>query len=371
MKKTLGIITFAQSHINVEGLLENRPIGAFSFLGRYRVIDFPISNFSNSGIDQIHAYLNKNPRSLTEHIGHGRQYNINSKRGQLRLLYVDNSKANDLYNTNINAYRDNIEFIEEANAEYVVITPAYMVFTQDFDELLAKHEESGADITLLYQAVKDAKDNYLSCDVLDFNKQKGVLSITRNPGTKDEADVFMDTFVMKKSLLIDIINKAAETSAIYTITDMMNVLANDLDIRGVEHEGYFASITDFKSYYDANIKLADLEVAETLISEDWPIYTMTSDSAPTQYFKGAQVKYSAIANGCKISGKVDHSIIARGVTIGAGAVVKNCVVCPDVVIGEGVHVENMVIDRNAKCINAKEIIAPEGKPGFVNKFDIV
>lgn len=371
MNKTLGIITFAQSHIKVDGLLENRPTGAFSFLGRYRVIDFPISNFSNSGIDQIHVYLNKNPRSLTEHIGDGRQYNINSKKGQLRLLYADNKKGNDLYNTNINAYREHLEFIEEANAQYVIITPAYMVFTQDFDALLETHKASGADISLLYHKVNNAKDVCLSCDVLSFNKQKGVLGITRNPATADDADVFMDTFVMTKDLFIDIIKRTESTSAIYTITDMVNDLTNELDIRGIEHEGYFATVTDFKSYYQANIELADLKVAETLITPDWPIYTMTSDSCPAMYFKGGKATYSCIANGCKISGKVENSVLSRGVTVGLGAVVKNCVIGSDVVIGEGIHIENMVVDRNAKVITAKEIIAPEGQPGFINKFDVV
>ncbi len=367
MSSAFGIITFAQSHINVEGLLKNRAIGAFSFLGRYRVIDFPISNMSNSGISHIHTYINCNPRSLTAHIGSGRNFNINSKSGKLRLLYTEDRES--LYNTNINAYRDNIEFIMNESSEYVVITPAYMVFTQDFDALLDEHINSGADITLLYHATDKAKENYLSCDVLNLNKQNGVLSIERNSATNDDANIFMDTYVMKKQTLIDIIHDAKDISAIYTLTDMVNLRAETMDVRAVSHRGYFASITDFKSYYDANIELTQPGAADSLISESWPIYTRTNDSCPTQYFADADVKQSFIANGSKIEGTVCNSVVGRDTIIKKGAVVKNCVISSDVVIGEDVHVENMVVDRNATLINAKEVVAPAEAPGFIDKFD--
>ena len=101
MAKALGIITSSGTHIRVEGMQEYRPIGAFSFLGRYRVIDFPISNMSNSGIDHIQVYVRRKPRSLAEHLGTGRHYNINSKRGKLQLLFAEHSSENDIYNTDI------------------------------------------------------------------------------------------------------------------------------------------------------------------------------------------------------------------------------------------------------------------------------
>ena len=148
MSKALGIINFAGNHINVRGLQFYRPVGAISFLGRYRVIDFPISNFSNSGIENIHVYVRRKPRSLAEHLGTGRHYNINSKRGRLHLLFAEEGMES-LYSNDISAYIDNIEVIESASSEYVIIAPSCMVFKQDFNALLNQHIESGADITLL------------------------------------------------------------------------------------------------------------------------------------------------------------------------------------------------------------------------------
>ena len=152
MDKAFGIVNPAGNHISVEGLQSYRTIGAFSFLGRYRVIDFPISNMSNSGIDQIQVYARSKPRSLVEHLGTGRHYNINSKRGKLRVLFSENSSDNDIYNTDIAAFLENLECIERMHYPYVVIVPNYMVYTENYDKLLDTHINSGADITLLYHS---------------------------------------------------------------------------------------------------------------------------------------------------------------------------------------------------------------------------
>ena len=148
MSRAFGIVNFAGNNIQGNPMQAYRPTGAISFLGRYRVIDFPISNMSNSGIDSIQVYIRRKPRSLVEHLGTGRHYNINSKRGKLQLLFSENSSANDFYNTDINAFWENIEIIERMHQPYVVIAPNYMVYTQNFETLLQAHIDSGADITL-------------------------------------------------------------------------------------------------------------------------------------------------------------------------------------------------------------------------------
>ena len=162
MYKAFGIVNSSSKNIRVEGLEDYRPIGAFSFLGRYRVIDFPISNLSNSDIDRIQIYVQEKPRTLVSHIGTGRHYNINSKSGRLQILFSDTAKRNDIYNTDIAAYYENLECIEAMHHEYVVITPDYMVYSADFSTLIAQHIDSGADITLLYHSVDNAKEAYLN-----------------------------------------------------------------------------------------------------------------------------------------------------------------------------------------------------------------
>lgn len=371
MAKAFGIVTSFRSHIRVEGLEEYRPIGAFSFLGRYRIVDFPVSNFSNSNIDRIQVYVSQNPRSLAEHLGTGQHYNINSKRGKLQLLFNQDSRVNDIYNTDIAAYMENIGIIERMHQPYVILTPGYMVFRQNFKKLLDDHIASGADVTLLYHKVNNAKDSFHACDILDLNRQKGVKAIAKNSGAEDEQNIFMDTYVMSRDLFVSLIKKATSLSSIYGLTEILNVENETLDIRGVQHKGYFAAITDFKSYYDANLELLDMEKANDLITDEWPIYTQTTDSCPVHYFEGAQIRNSMVANGCLIEGIVENSVVGRGVEIRKGAVVKNCVVLGHSVVGEGVHLECQVIDKWAQVLNAKEIIATPDRPGYVRRDDIL
>ena len=371
MYKAFGIVNSSSKNIRVEGLEDYRPIGAFSFLGRYRVIDFPISNLSNSDIDRIQIYVQEKPRTLVSHIGTGRHYNINSKSGRLQILFSDTAKRNDIYNTDIAAYYENLECIEAMHHEYVVITPDYMVYSADFSTLIAQHIDSGADITLLYHSVDNAKEAYLNCNILNLNKQRGVLSIEPNHGNAKNRNIFMDTYIMKKDLLVDLIKKARATSSAFTLTDIINELHNDLDVRGISHRGFFASITDFQSYYDANMDLINIKTAQTLFDSEWPIYTRTNDSCPTHYYGTAEIRNSVVSNGCQVEGTIENSILGRGCIIHKGTVIKNSVVLAGAEIGEGVHVENQVVDKLAKILHVKEVVSDPALPGYIKRGDII
>ena len=182
MYKAFGIVSSSGRNIYVDGMQDYRPIGAFSFLGRYRVIDFPISNMTNSNIDRIQVYINNKPRSIVEHVGTGRHYNINSKSGRLQLLFSEHNNNNDIYNTDISCYMDNMESLSRMSHPYVVVAPSYMVYSIDFDQFIRTHIESGADVTMLYHAVENAKEAYLTCNILELNRQKRVESIGANHG---------------------------------------------------------------------------------------------------------------------------------------------------------------------------------------------
>lgn len=372
MINALGIVTSSNGRYHVAGLEDYRPIGAFSFLGRYRIIDFPVSNLSNSNIDQIQVYVSQNPRSLAEHLGGGQQYNINSKRGKLQLLFNQDSRVNEIYNTDVAAYMDNIGILERNHMDYVVITPGNMIFKQDYQKLLQAHVDSGADVTLLYHKVSNAKVHYRSTAILQLNRQKGVKSITRNDGTQDNRNIFMDTYVMKRELFIRLIRDAAKTSSIYNLADILNIRGEELDIRGYQHrEDYLAAVYDFTSYYQANLELLDFRKASALFSPQWPIYTKTTDSCPVQYVEGSKVTDSMIANGCLVEGTVEHSVIGRGVKIEKGAVVKNCVILGHSVIGKDVYLENQVVDKWAKVLHVGELVAPADRPGYVRREDVL
>lgn len=369
--KAFGIISSSGNHIYVEGMQDYRSIGAFSFLGRYRAIDFPMSNMSNSDIEHVEVLMSQNPRSLVEHLGSGRHYNINSKRGKVQLLFTEGGAATSFYNTNMTGFAQNLESIQKAPADYVVLAPGYMIYTQDYNKLLDQHIESGADITLLYHSVETAHEDFLNCDTLTLNRQDGVEVIARNRGADASAKIFMDTYVMKKSLFIELIDKARSISSMYTLAQVVNKCCKELDVRGIEHFGYFATLTDFKSVYKANMSLLDISKAKELFDDKWPIYTRTSDSCPTQYFEEASVKSSFVANGCLIQGSLENCVVGRGCTIGKDCVIKNCVISSDTVIADGTHLENLIVDKHASVLHTKEIVASPENPGYVKRGDII
>ena len=369
--KAFGVINSAANYIRVEGLHDYRPIGAFTFLGRFRVIDFPISNMSNSGFTRIQVCLNSRPRSIVEHIGSGRHYNINSKRGAIQMFFTQNNGASSIYNTDINAYIENIEQIERMPQEYVVIAPSYMIYKQDYQALLDEHVASGTDITLLYHKVDQAKEYYRACNVVTLNKQKGIESIERNMGTAKERNISMDTYVMSKQIFIDLIKKSRKESSAYSLADMIALSCKDLDVRGVQHKGFFAAITSLDDYYRANMELLEYSTSMEFFRPEWPIYTKTTDACPTQYFHGAKVTNSMICNASLIEGTVENSIIGRNVHIGKNAVVRNSIVLAYNNIADGVHIENAVIDKWADIRNVKRVVSDSVTPAYVKRNDVL
>ena len=369
MAKAFGIITSPSNRYYVEGLQDYRPIAAFSFVGRYRIIDFPISSMSNSGIEHIFVYTSGNPRSLTEHLGSGRLYNINSKRGKLQLLFHDAGSVNRIYNTDIAAFYENLEHIERTTEEYVIVAPSNFIYTEHYDELLSQHIESGADVSLLFQRVDDANEHYLGCRTLNINRQKGVAAIEINMGNEKGRNIFLDTYVMKKEVLLALIARAKRLSSMYTLSQMLSLSCDELDVRAIPHKGFMAAITDFRSYYDANLALIDQKNAASLFDPSWPVYTRTTDSCPAQFFEGASAKGSLVSNGCTIEGTIENSVLGRGIHVGKGAVIRNSVILSYAEIGENVRIENEVVDKWAKIIHAKEVAADPDHPGYVKRND--
>lgn len=369
MCNAFGIVNFEGPDVQVGGLEDYRPVSAFSFLGRYRMIDFPISNLSNSGVSHIEVFVKNKPRSLIEHLGTGRHYNINSKRGKLHILPAENLQEHDFYNHDISCYMYNLSTIEEVNWPYVILVPSHMIYRADFGDLLEKHIESGADITMLYQNVDTAKVDFINCDVLNLNKQKGVLSIEKNRGNYKSRSISLETYIMSKDLFLDLVKKAANISSLYCFKDIVNDECSELDIRGIVHRGYVACVNNFNSYYKANMDLIDLDSAKDIFNPEWPIYTRTNDSAPTHYFSTSQVKNSVVSNGCAIEGKIENSVIGRGCVLKKGSSVKNCVVLPGVTVGEDVHLEHIVVDKKARIIRKKELIGDAQNPLYVKRGD--
>lgn len=369
----MGIIAYNDSSIYVRGLSQYRPLAAFSYVGRYRLVDIPISNMTNSGMEEIDVYTNGDPKVLFDHIGSARHYNINNKHGHVGIIPVFTDGTPVEFVTDIDSYYNNLYNIEQDPNDYVVIAPVNFIYKANYADLLAQHIDSGADVSMLYQEVANAKDSYINCYILDVNKQKGVSAVYRNKGSDDKACLSLSTYIMSKKVFMDIVKKAKAYSSMFWMTDMLNLLASqgEMDIRAINYRGPVFPIFDLRSYFTSNMAMLNEANMDFFNDPNWPIYTRTNDSPPTLYFEGGTSQGALISNGCEVSGDVRNSILGRGVKVGKGAIVDNCLILPDAVIGENAILTNVIIDKDAKIIHKKELAGYDDDPLYVARREIV
>lgn len=370
MCDALGIINFEGNSIDLNEMTQFRPLSAVSILGRYRVIDFVLSNMTNSGIDHIQVYIKNKPRSLIEHLGTGRHYNINSKQGKLHILYGEEEVTSSIYNTDIAQFMQNMQYIEESDEEYVVMAPSYMIYRADYNEILEEHIKSNADISVLYKAVDDAKDEYWACDTLTMDRDHRISEIVKNNGKFKNRNISLEAYILSKKLFIELVKKAAKTSSIFWFKDILAESCDELVIKGVSLRGYLGCINYLGGYYKVNMELKNYEIAKELFKDDWPIHTKTNDSAPTYFSEDAKVQGSVIANGCVIEGEVINSVIGRNVKIKKGSVVKNSIILPEAYIGNDVNLDTAIVDKHAVVNKVKELKGDNPKlPVYVKRRD--
>jgi len=368
INKVLGILNMEPSYAQVEGLDDYRSVSAISILGRYRVIDFSLSNFANSGIQNIDVFIKSRPRALIEHIGNT-NYGINRKRGKIRLLPSKFSNANDIYNTDLRLMKEYIQYIEEENDSYVIVAPCHFIYTQDFNKVLDAHIKSKNDITMLYQIVNNADQNFVLCDSVKMDDNERVTDMSKNLGNKKRQTISLETYVMSKALLMEIIEKGRSISSVYCLRDTIKEYLKQYKVGGYCHTSSAYCISSLQSYYYSTMHIRKENEVKALITDSWPIHTMTHDSCPTLYTEDADIKSSIVGNGCLIEGTVINSVIGRNVVIKKGAVIKDSIILPNVLINKNVHLDTCVIDRYAIVTHAKELKGKVKHPLYVKRRD--
>ncbi len=369
MKDVLGIIKFEEATVNVAGLMDYRPIPSLTFLGRYRLIDFMMSNLSNSGVNNIQVYVKNKPRSVYEHLGSGRSFNINSKHGKLRVHHGEETLQSEAYNTDIRAFLANRQFIEEAKKDYVLIASSYLLYTMDFGELIKEHRESGADITMLYSKEKNTRESFIGCDTIRIEKDRRISGMSKNLGKYKTRNVSLETYVMKKSLFLKLLDQGFNTSSLYWLSNVVRDNLSSLDVRAYAHRGIVYPINSLAEFHRANLELTDYEVNRKFFHQRWPILTRTSDSPPSKYGKDAIVSKSVVANGCRVNGTVINSVLGRNVVIEKGAVVINSTILPNSHIGKGIHLDHVIVDKHSRVEKVNNLKGSLDAPIYVKRRD--
>ena len=372
----LGII-FPNSYDSlVPELVGERLMASIPFASRYRMVDFILSSMVNCGIDNISIIVRKNYHSLMDHLGSGREWDLTRKNGGLNIVPPFAEKTVKVYNGRVEALASILDFLKSQKEKYVVMSDANIVVDFDFNALIDAHIASGADVTVAYaeqeipasaiNAPAVNKNLYYTL-ILDDGQVKEIKINSKKAGIQNFS---MNIYVIDRELLIDQISSAFVHGYIYFERDILAPQLDKLNVKAFKYDGYIARISDMKSYFDENMKMLDEKNLDALFSGN-SIYTKIRDDNPTRYINGAKAKNIMAADGCVIEGEVENSVLFRGVKIGKGAKVKNCVLMQDTVVEPGVNIEYVISDKNVTITAGKEVKGTDSFPVYVAKYQVV
>jgi len=357
----------------VPELVSERLMASIPFASRYRLVDFLLSSMVNCGIDNVSLIVKRNYHSLMDHLGAGREWDLTRKNGGLNIIPPFAQKTVNIYNGRVEAIASILDYLNRQKEKYVIMADTNVAVNFDFNAFLQKHIDSGADITIAYtkeeipKAFIDIdmtkKDLYYTLDIDENDKVKQIIVNNKDKGVQNMS---MNIYIMDRKLLIDQIGEAYVKGQTYFERDIVSPQLDKLDVRAYQHTGYYARILDIKSYFAENMRLLNEENVNALFSPS-TVYTKIRDDNPTRYATGSHAKNVMVADGCVIEGEVENSILFRGVKVGKGAKVRNCVLMQDTVIETGASVEYMITDKNVTVSSYKELKGTESFPVFVEK----
>ena len=362
----IGVI-FANMHEEtVPELVRRRTMASIPFGGRYRIIDFTLSNMVNSGITTVGLLTNNNYRSLIDHIGSGKDWDLARKDGGLILLPPFSEKHDKLYTTRLEALGSLTGFLSRRNEKYVVLTDCDGVAKFDIANIINYHESKNADITLVSHHGKvGSRSDFM---LLNSDADGRVNEIKLSPHVKDgtKADIFINMMIINRQFLLNIVEDSVTHGFNSFESDILVKQLNSLKIYKYDFEGYYAGIDSMSAYFKHNMELLNKEVRDELFG-DRDIYTKVRDSAPSKYGEAAVVKNSLISDGCVIEGVVENSILFRGVKVAKGAVIRNSIIMQDNYIGENTSLNCVITDKNVVVSDRKTLSGCNELPYFIQK----
>ncbi|MBQ0097842.1 MAG: glucose-1-phosphate adenylyltransferase subunit GlgD [Oscillospiraceae bacterium] len=366
--KILGLIFANTNEKHLPDLTSQRTMGSVPFGGKYRIIDFPLSNMSNSGINNVGIIAKSNFHSLMDHLGSGSAWDLARRRSGLSILppYGEHDFSNLIETfSNLHGY------IEHGDEEYVLISPSDCIMNIDYSKVLAFHEEKDADVTFVYtkKRIDHIQSDFRS--ILELDSESRITKIMVSPVTNDEYNLTTGSILMKKDFLMAAVKKCIAECRYDFIKDIFQPNISKYKLYGYESTGYCEFITSVKAYFDANMKLMDNDIRDELFNPQRPIYTKVRDDIPCKYGLESSVKNSLIAQGCIINGTVENSIISKGVYVGKNTIVKNSIIMQDTVISDNSILSYVVIDKDVTIKEGRQIQGCDSYPMYISKKSIV
>jgi len=368
MNNVLGVINLVNERPILKELTQHRCLASVPFGGRYRMIDFTMSNFMNVNVSKVAIFTKDKYRSVMDHLGSGKEWDLDHRSQGLFILppiHPDEKIKGDLQQ-----FYDHLEFFQRANADTVIIAPGHHICKIDYNEVIKQHVSTGADITVLfkdYDGKPMRKPLYHQCSL---GSKGEVLDIELYTSPKIGKHVCLETYVISKQLLIDLIKKCVDNEEYDFLKDVVKANLRDLQVYGYQFNGHMPFIHSLETYHTSNMEFLNPEILNTYFYNSWEVFTKIKHEAPTTYAVSSNVSNSLIANGCIIEGTVENSIIFRGVKVKKGAVVKDSIIMQRGKIEEGAHIENIITDKQV-TITREQVLKARHQPTVIKKAEVI
>ncbi len=372
---TVAGLIFSNIHDqSIPEMTRMRTMASIPYGCRYRLIDFALSNMVNSDITTVGVITHYNYRSLLDHIGTGKDWDLARRSGGIKILppYIaayENTVAGKLYTNRLEAVMGAENFIHRCNADYIVLSDCDVILNIDLKAVIDDHINSGAAITLVTKHLNAAEYHFdKPMDVVTLDENNRITEIQRTKPTEGECDVSTHIMVIKRSELLAIISESLSKGHTSFTKD---IIAKNIDkklFRAYRYDGWYSYIGTLESYFTSSMQLLTTEARRALFGvKDHQIYTKIRNSAPTKYSDDAVVKNSLIADGCVIEGTVENSILFRGVRVGKGTVIRNSILLQDTVVGKDVQLNCAISDKNVVIRDGRMLSGHESMPFFIGK----
>lgn len=367
MRDTMGIIIAGNEKI--PPITDIRSIAALPIAGRYRIIDFVLSNMSNAGIVNIGVATESNYSSLMDHIKSGKPWDLDRKKQGLNILPPNMGHiSTGVIRGNIDMLAGIKDFIRRSHQTYVILSLGACIYNIDFEKVVRSHTANQADITIVYKNMAGAEERELSrFTLIDVDGEQRVTDVEVKPYYPKTSNASMEIYVMEKALLESIVDECSARGDHDFIKDAVAKKMDGLRVFGYEHKGYADLIDSMKSYYRNNMLLLQADMRRELFNPASPIYTKTKDRTPAKYGAEARVSNCFISDGCVIDGSIENCILARGVRIAKGAVVKNSIIMQDSVVEENVELDHVVFDKEVYITKGRKLIGQDSYPLAISK----
>ncbi|MCR2820636.1 glucose-1-phosphate adenylyltransferase subunit GlgD [Lederbergia panacisoli] len=364
MNTMMGLINLEHEHHFFHELTYFRNGASVPFVGRYRLIDFALSNMVNSNIEEVAIFTRNKYRSLMDHLGTGESWELDRRNGGLFILPPDWNDPSDISKGDLQFFHNNRDYFDRGKSSYVLVSGSQFVANMDYKDAFAYHLERKADVTLISTRFENELPEHELClriEADDLGRVKNITNVRSNPL------LYTGIYIVNKDVLMALVDHCIAHHQDYFFINGIKENLSKLKVQSYEYKGYSAFINSIESFYRHNMNLLNEENYRALFYKKPFVRTKVGSSPPATYLSSANVKRSLLANGCVIDGNVEGSILFRGVTIKEGATIKDSIIMQRCTIEPGVYLENVILDKDVHVKANQRFIGSKDKPYVVAK----